>query len=237
LASMYPLAKLAHQFSTEIDVEKQSYIKATFPALGKLFVDVGALKLDKALNVACSEIMHSYVDRVFFFIAGFACGDISSLNNNAKDFTHCIVDGNGRTGGTWKGLIGYAQTHQPPNIILENVLKLKGSNLQQCLDDLQAVGYNAIALPLSPHKCVQVPQTRARIYIVATKLLTMTELTDLEHVIAKFVADDVPPIPVDCFLMREGDEVIEDSLQMHLRHKMSKRKNPSAEAKVHFFNH
>jgi site-specific DNA-cytosine methylase len=90
-------------------------------------------------------------------IAGFSCVDFSNLNTKKK-----TLEESGESGQTFSAILGYAERHRPPLIVLENV---KGAPWAKIEKLWQKIGY------LVTHKIVDtkhfyLPQTRERGYMV-----------------------------------------------------------------------
>ena len=195
-------------------------MKIAFPTLKKLFADIGCLRKPAGVNAMTQDLSFASIDAVWLFIAGFVCKDISNLNPLAQQFGNCVENTEGRTGGTYKGVVGYATAHQPQNLLLENVSAIKGDSLTNCLRQLSEVGYSAVAVELSP-EYFAIPQSRNRVYIIASLgAASRCTLVKVAAAIKEYYMSSI--FPRDAFLLNENDPIVEAEYQSLLNSKQKK---------------
>lgn len=85
------------------------------------------------------------------------------LNPARAGFARSIVDEEGATGKTFGGVLRYLAAHKPRIVLLENVVGLKGSNLQECMRLLHDHGY-AMSVREINSVDLGVPQSRPRLW-------------------------------------------------------------------------
>ena len=203
-------------YGAEIDPDKRKFIKVTHPTLPALFSSVATLSMTEGINTITSgglKMQMTPVAQCFLLAAGFICKDISSLNPHAKEARGNVQSGSGRTGGTWKGLMSLCNSpHRPLNCIFENVVQLLANDpstgttaLDTCLADLRGAGYSAVAMKLCPRR-FGVPVRRARIYIIASLILTLTELEAVCESISSLQVET--PCSLDNFMLRDNDPLV-----------------------------
>ena len=184
----------SHAFSAERDPTIRTFLKRAFPSLRKLFTSIEALQYETALNDVGAEMRAQpepvTVDEcLFIFVAGFVCKDISSLSPAASSFRSACKSGAGKTGSTWHACKAFLKHKQPLHALFENVTALassdtdasdRSSNLDTCLSDLKSLSYAAVAMRLCPWM-FGMPVTRGRIYILASRVLSLVELESVSH--------------------------------------------------------
>ncbi|KAJ3265798.1 hypothetical protein HDU77_003818 [Chytriomyces hyalinus] len=149
------ILKVHHVFSCEIEPFKQAYIDRNFsPPI--LFRDVKELS-NKVATTAYGSIV-PVPGNVDILIAGTSCVDYSSLNNKKLG-----IESGGESGDTFKGMLGWVETHRPPLVILENVC---GAPWDMVVDKFDGIGYDA-AFMRADTKHYYIPHTRTRVYLIA----------------------------------------------------------------------
>ncbi|GAA6003370.1 hypothetical protein JCM10207_000301 [Rhodosporidiobolus poonsookiae] len=148
-------ASMHHVFSAEIEPFKQAYIERNFaPPL--LFRDVTELP-NKQARTAYGAMV-DVPGGADILIAGTSCVDYSNLNNLKKG----LYDG-GESSRTFLGMLNWVEQHQPPIVILENVLNAPWKDGAKAFDDID---YHTTFAKFDTKK-YYIPHTRLRGYMVA----------------------------------------------------------------------
>ncbi len=212
-----------HKFSAEKNPDIRSFIAMSRPALQCLFTCIESLEHKTAINALGGEGRAtpptvSVPSNIWCYIAGFVCKDISSLNGHCSSNRSACSSGTSRTGETWSACIKYLKRHKPSNAVFENVTALASSagegersNMDICLDNLRAAGYNAVGLRLCPYG-LGLPVTRARIYLIASCVLSLQELEAISDGLKAQCLeenDSSSRIPLETFLLPDGHPMIE----------------------------
>ena len=130
-----------------------------------------------------------------------------------------------RSGGAWLGIEEFLAEKQTLAAFFENVLALAKkspdgkSNLNYCLEGMARVGYNAVALELSPDE-FGFPQSRKRLHMIASKLLTPDDFTKVVRVVDRFKTDNV--MALESFILPEGDAMIQKVFEEEMVKKRKK---------------
>ena len=96
-------------------------------------------------------------------------------------------------------------TYRPPFVFLENVAPIK-KQIDAIMAAFCDAGYSACAFEYSPHE-FGIPQTRKRVYIIASTALTAEELKSIEGVMNLFkVFQEM--FPFSAFMLDDDDELI-----------------------------
>ena len=211
---------IRHVFSCELDSEKQKWIQEACPELETLFADIRQLRDRNARNVISGKF--EAVPKVFLFVAGFSCKDLSALNPNQSSHIHYIGNGEGSTGATFDGVIGYLILHQPNLVILENVCGIatlaKGKVLAEVLHLLDRAGYIVVHRRLNA-KDFFVPQCRWRIWFVCVSKTFVAESNfspDFVKIYLNQMMDLIgsnnQPLHMDDVLLSEADPAVQRHL-------------------------
>ncbi len=212
-----------HVFSAEKNPSIRTFIKMSRPTLRTLFTSIEALQHKTALNDVGSEQRATpqavkVPTSIWCYIAGFVCKDISSLNGHCSANRAACATGTARTGETWTACVMYLKHHRPLCAVFENVAALASktegsttSNLEVCLADCKALGYQAVAVRLCP-RGIKVPVTRDRCYIIASRVLTLAELESVADGISAQShtgGEGSDPFPLSMFLLPDGHPLIQ----------------------------
>jgi len=207
-------------FGCELDAEKRRFIRLSKPGISCMFTNVTCLRHDTALNAFAPSgaTAATPVRPVFLFLAGFSCKDLSSLNPQSGGFKSACANGTGRTGSTYAACMDYIRKHRPSVCVLENVKKLASpdpstgmSNLDHILLDFKRADYRAIALMLCPRQ-LGLAVTRARIIIVASRILSLAALESLAMLVdlQKAHTDPSRRFPLSMFLVTADSPLIDE---------------------------
>ena len=161
-----------HVFSVEVVAWKQDFIRRHFRP-SAIFSDITSLLDGFSVDVTTNE--KTCIPHVDWWIAGFECDSVSSLNLNRKDNKACVAVGEEKTGRTAQGVLDYIRLRLPAVVILENVKAINNkdknsgrSNLDELIHLLNGMGYLVSANPLQAHN-FGAPQMRERYYIIACR--------------------------------------------------------------------
>ncbi|KAJ5084094.1 C-5 cytosine methyltransferase [Penicillium alfredii] len=156
--------RISHLFSCEIVPFKQAYIERNFrPPI--IFRDILELGCDEARTAYGS--LEAVPGKLDILVAGTACVDFSLLNNSKKSIEEC-----GESGGTFRGLLRYAEKYRPRLIVQENV---RSAPWNQFAEYWQSIGYFSVFAALDT-KSFYIPQTRERGYMICI------DISRLQHV-------------------------------------------------------
>ena len=111
-----------HAFSCECHPKKQLWIRQHFSDMNRIFTDMHDIAANTALELVSG--CHQPVPGVDMVVAGFVCKSVSKENNRRGDHAHCIQEGSGVTGSTFKALLEYCNQHRPAAVVCENVVGL-----------------------------------------------------------------------------------------------------------------
>jgi site-specific DNA-cytosine methylase len=135
-------------------------------------------------------------------IAGTSCVDYSNLNNEKQD-----IDANGESGRTFRGMMSWVKTHQPPIVILENVCGAPWPRVQGFFKD---AGYTAEFMRLDT-KLFYIPHTRTRVYLVAYRLRKTSLAEEWKTMMGKITRP--ASCTLDAFLLESDDPRIHQARQ------------------------
>ena len=110
-------------------------------------------------------------------------------------------------------LLWYLLTWAPLHVILENVTPIKAQT-DEVTQALAESGYSAMAVQVSPDTH-GVPQTRNRVYIIASRVLTEEELKSISSILDLWKATTL--FPFHMFLLPDDDELLTSELASRLR--------------------
>jgi hypothetical protein len=131
------------------DIKKFDTLNKNWPRV-PIISDIRYLTLEMlyALNIPKIDVI----------CAGFPCQDISMAGKG---------DGiNGEKSGIWNECLRVIQEVCPKYVILENSEQLRTRGLEQVLEDLASIGFNADWMPISGSS-VGAPHQRDRMWIIA----------------------------------------------------------------------
>ena len=171
----FPL-DFTHVFSVEIEPFKQAYIERNFsPPL--LFRDVTEFKNAGEVHTAYGGTAPQ-PQHVNILVAGSACVDFSSLNNQRSTVKE------GESTKTLNGINEYIKRHRPNMVILENV---KGFPWEKQVQQFRSIDYAAQFLHVDT-KNFYLPQTRQRGYLVAFDKCRLEGEFDLDKALEQWVS-------------------------------------------------
>lgn len=215
-------------FANDIDPDKYEIYRANFDGKDFFLGDVATVPLERIPTVSLAT-------------ASFPCVDLSLAGNRAG------LNG-GQSSAYWKfhRLIGEMSDRRPRAILLENVIGLlssaRGQDLRSIIASLCKLGYACDLLVVDAVHFV--PQSRPRLFVIASLGSRLTGLSDLpahearpkqvvefiqEHSDLKWSHASLPPLPqkqsnLAAFVERLDDHAPEwwdSDRQMHLFGQMS----------------
>ncbi len=224
------ISTFEHAFATELNPDVRAYLQKAFPGLKKCFSDIGSLKNHKCVNSIDPSLRFAIVGTAWLFAAGFVCKDISSLNPHGAMFDSCCSNTTtSRTGSTFRGALGYAQTWQPRHIILENVRAVQ-KQLDAILKALSQAGYNVVVFDNLGPTMFGIPCQRDRVYIFGSRTLTPAMLQELGRIVDSFKM--LYLFPTRSFLFDNDDRVVVSELTHLLDSKWTTGSSTKASAKA-----
>ncbi|CAK0904682.1 unnamed protein product, partial [Prorocentrum cordatum] len=169
--SPYAEPKCTHVFSCDIKESARRFIM-TFRRPQYLFGDVAGMSAPRAFDRISSSTV-GVPGSLDVLIAGFVCGDVSSLNVHQGANKDCIAKGTKRTGSTFKGVLDYVASRFPRVMLLENVEAMNckpddgagPSNGEAVCAALRRIGYAVRMVTLQPSDH-GVPQRRRRCWFI-----------------------------------------------------------------------
>ena len=174
---------IAHRFSVEINKVKRDFILKLAPPdmLFENILHMGETTLKCFKDHQASKAVPS----VNMVLTRFVCKDVSHMNRHSHCSLGCIRSASKRTGSTFSGMLNYCAVHRPGIVLLENVKALEdaadgksGSNADDCIEMLEALGYIVVTVLLSPQDH-GVPHRRQRLWFVC---LLVSDKTITEEV-------------------------------------------------------
>lgn len=168
-----PSQSFRHVWSCEASPRKQQFIRASFPLLPSLFVDVCQLsKPNGAFDVLSGT--YKAVDRPHLLVCGFSCKSVSTANCQRARYKTCIQDASGMTGNTWNGVFNFLRLRAPPLLLAENVEGLCKRNdgeepaVNTIMNQLRSLGYS-VGFEVVDSRSYGSVQRRRRVWIFAWK--------------------------------------------------------------------
>ena len=212
-------------FAAELSPEKRRFLKAVYPSLPKLFGD-----LTKLTQPQCKNFMTGRFDAAGgtdWLFGGFPCQDASSLSTAAASTANkqCIANNSLRTGSCFAGIIEYIELHRVPFVVLENVVGLRGANLESAMMRLHTAGYIVRVYWLNAMS-FGAPQQRPRLWFACTYMPWLAQQVGqdslseeaqsrfaghLDELVQSFMGHEV--MNLDMFLLPESDHEVVSLLQ------------------------
>lgn len=158
------------------------------------------------------------LSKVSFFLAGFVCKAVSSLNANKEGACQAVWDFSTSTGSTFWGVLLVLERIRPAAVLLENVMGLlKNDQHRHVLRTLDKAGYVA-EMFLMDGRCFGHPQVRPRIYFLGIrKDLVLVAKVSFEYLQALLTSlmsmakgAQTSGADIDTFLLPEDCEYIND---------------------------
>jgi site-specific DNA-cytosine methylase len=206
--------KFEHVFSAEIVPYKQAYIERNFrPPI--IFRDI--TEITSSTDGTATTAYGAKVDisgNVDMVIAGTACVDFSSLNNQQK-----TLQERGESGDTFAAVLAYAKKYRPTMLVLENVF---GAPWDEMLAEYEGIEYVSAGV-LVDSKNYYLPQTRQRGYMVCidkSKLdVCGIDPTVFQQTFQDRMADFKRPVssPLSSFILPNDDPLVTRASQSMIR--------------------
>ena len=162
-------------FDVEVDPEKQKWLNMLFDGshtcIFNKMEDMGSSKAYCCVHKKECEVPTG-PDGPFLVSCGVSCKDVSKANPKNKEFRSGLQKRKGVTANSLSGFWHYCELHQPPVLILENVidefLSDTSNNIDQFKRSFSEIGYAIKHVMLDAS--MWVPQRRKRVYIIALNM-------------------------------------------------------------------
>ena len=133
--------KATSVFASEINEQKQDFMKHMRPGIGPIFRDTSKLGDATGHDVVSGKDL-PIPDDAKFAAFGWPCTDVSpdNVHSATSENRSCVLDGTLKTGGVFKGVVDFAKNHGPELAMLhnENVPRLAVASKGCDVDNLSA---------------------------------------------------------------------------------------------------